>query len=73
MPGVNTNSLVLYEPMPAGFTNTEVISPPSEPIAPPMAWFLAVPDGVLHDMRIASSGSCAFNSVAENTAITTIK
>jgi hypothetical protein len=73
MPGVNTNSLVLYVPMPAGFTKTEVISPPSEPIAPPMAWFLAVPEGVLHDIRIASSGTCALNWFAANTAAITAK
>ena len=73
MAGVNTNSLVLYVPMPAGFMNTEVISPPREPMAPPIAWFLAVPDGALHDIRIASSGICALNWFAEKTAIATVK
>jgi len=36
-----------------------VISPPNDPIAPPMAWFLADPEGVTQLMRMASSGNWA--------------
>src|SRR5579871_90775 len=58
-PGLITNSLFLYMPKPAGLTKTADISPPNEPIAPPMACWRAVPLGVFHDNRKASSGSWA--------------
>jgi hypothetical protein len=34
-----------------------VISPPSEPMAPPMAWLRAEPDGGFQLIRITSSGT----------------
>ncbi len=45
--------------MPAGLTKVEVISPPSEVNAPPVAIDLAVPVGVSQEYRKASEGSWA--------------
>src|SRR5207344_2047966 len=56
--GETTASLVLYNPRPAGLTKVDVISPPREPIAPPMACCRAVPLGTNQDNRNASSGTC---------------
>src|SRR3954451_3089885 len=63
-PGVITISLVLYKPIPAGFTLFEVISPPNEPIAPPIETYRAVPPGINQAFRKASSGTCAFIVIA---------
>src|SRR5574343_616412 len=65
-PGDRTNSLVLYKPIPAGFTWFAVISPPNDPITPPTAIFLAVPFGVNQESLMASSIDWDFADKTKN-------
>lgn len=61
--GLNTNSFVLKNANPAGFTDAELISPPRATIAPPMPLALAVPPCPVIEYRNASIGSCEYECI----------